>query len=211
MRLRPSGGEGELTPTLGHILEYFDARAEVWERQSFLRTRPVAGDLVLARRALERIAPRLFADLPSRTIAGRMADARARLEEKAVRGAGRVDLKLGSGGILEVLFVVQFLQLTTRDPRITTGDPLALLTTFRRIGVLDEESYRWLHSGYRFLRNLEHNIQLITGRRSADISLSGPVMQELAVAVDCGTSEKLLARLAEYRHEIRRTYEATLH
>ncbi|MEE8111167.1 MAG: hypothetical protein V3T54_00385 [Acidobacteriota bacterium] len=208
LRLRPSGGEGELVPTAGHFLKYFEESAQVWERQSFLRVRPVAGDLRLARRVVKGIENFLYPESSPREIAGVIGQARGRLEKKSGRSASRFSLKLGPGGILDIEFLLEFLQLTTRHRSGPMRDPLTLLVNFRKLGILTEDSCRWLVSGYRFLRDLEHHIQLITGKKSELVPYTESLIQELAVAMDFGTSKKLMTKLAETRRQNRRIFDS---
>ncbi|MCZ6669896.1 MAG: hypothetical protein O6947_02580 [Acidobacteria bacterium] len=210
LRLRPSGGEGELIPTLGHFLDYFDTQAEIWERQAFLRCRPVAGESALMKRAIDGLRSRLPCNQDPRTLAGSISETRDQLEATSAPAGTRLDLKFGRGGMVEILFLLQFLQLASREFTLLRGDPPALLAAFRRNGTLSEESYRLLQSGYRFFRNLEHAIQLITGNRSDKVSLSGSLLPELALALDIDGGDQVLPKLEEFRWKIRRLYETTL-
>ncbi|AKU90649.1 bifunctional [glutamate--ammonia ligase]-adenylyl-L-tyrosine phosphorylase/[glutamate--ammonia-ligase] adenylyltransferase [Vulgatibacter incomptus] len=170
-RLRPSGSQGALVVSLPALAAYHANESALWERQSLLRARHIAGDPDLTDEAWARIVqPTLYAspvDVPA--VAGAIASMRARLQE----ASGEADpssphLKAGRGGLLDVDFAVQFLQLVhgADHPEVRSPSTLAGIGRLQQAGLLDETNAEVLLSGWRFLRKLELRMQLIAGRQA---------------------------------------------
>ncbi|MEQ6903694.1 bifunctional [glutamine synthetase] adenylyltransferase/[glutamine synthetase]-adenylyl-L-tyrosine phosphorylase [Nocardioides sp. YIM 152588] len=166
--LRPEGKAGPLSRTLASHRGYYERWADPWEFQALLKARPVAGDLALGRDFVEMVSPMVWsaADREGFVDAARAMRRRV-LDHIPAKDADR-ELKLGAGGLRDVEFAIQLLQLVhgraddaIRPP--TTLSALARLTEGGYVGRSDGEQ---LHRAYAFLRQLEHRIQLYRLRRT---------------------------------------------
>lgn len=166
--LRPEGKAGVLSRTLAGHVAYYERWASTWEFQALLKARPVAGDLELGQEYVDQIAPLVWrAAEREGFVADTQAMRRRVVEHIPAKDADR-ELKLGVGGLRDVEFAVQLLQLvhgradaSLRVP--TTLSALARLTEGGYVGRADGEA---LHAAYAFLRTLEHRIQLRRLRRT---------------------------------------------
>jgi glutamate-ammonia-ligase adenylyltransferase len=173
-RLRPSGNQGLLVVSLEAFARYHsrekkdgDVAAADWERQALVKARPCAGDAALGARVLE-IAHRAAYEggAPPRE---KIVEMRMRMEkelagERKVEGRARYDLKLGHGGIVDVEFCVQYLQMKHgRDPRVRTTDTESALHALEACGYLEPGLAGTLREGYTFLRRLEQRLRVLHG------------------------------------------------
>jgi glutamate-ammonia-ligase adenylyltransferase len=166
LRLRPSGGEGELVTTESGLQDYFRDAAEVWEMQSFLKARPVAGDADLGRRLVETIETLILergATLGAQSLRRSVDEMRRRLVQEA-RPEDRGSVKLGEGGLFDIHFIIEYLQLRHGVGNPADKDTLRLLTTLNRLGHLSDAQLRVLYESYLFFRTLDHEMRLIHDR-----------------------------------------------
>lgn len=169
MRLRPEGGHGPLAKSLASTVGYYETSGRTWERQALIKCRPVAGDLALGRRFIQAITPFVY----RRFLGGaEIAEIRAlkRQIESRVRSRGDdlIEVKTGRGGIRDVEFVVQFLQLMHggSDPRVRHVNTLGALERLEQSGCLASEERAALDDTYRFLRKAEHRLQILHDRQT---------------------------------------------
>jgi glutamate-ammonia-ligase adenylyltransferase len=165
LRLRPEGSRGALTNSLGAAERYYEAFGRPWERQAWIKARPVAGDRDLGDEALERLRPfvwpRSGGGDPIAAVHDLMARIRAQL-------ASPDDVKLGPGGIREVEFFVQALQLVHggRAPALRERGTLRALDKLLFAGIVSEREHRALSAAYELLRRVEHRLQLANGTQT---------------------------------------------
>ncbi len=162
-RLRPSGNAGPLVSSLAAFERYHEQSAQLWERQALLKCRFVAGDRDFGKR-VEEIASRFIFDRPLPSDA---SDEINRLRKRMERELGkerkdRRNLKVGRGGIVDVEFAVQYLQLVhgPGNRSLRARSTLKALYELRRANVLDADDFRVMDEGYRFLRALEISLRL---------------------------------------------------
>jgi glutamate-ammonia-ligase adenylyltransferase len=160
--LRPEGRAGPLSRTLASHQSYYERWAEAWEFQALLKARAVAGDLALGQDFVDMVAPMVWsaADREGFVDAARAMRRRV-LEHIPAREAER-QLKLGAGGLRDVEFAVQLLQLVhgRSDEAIRPPTTLSALARLSENGYIGREDGESLHRAYAFLRTLEHRIQL---------------------------------------------------
>ncbi len=166
--LRPEGRSGALVRTLSSHLAYYQRWAQTWEFQALLKARPVAGDLDLGRAYVDAVAPLVWRAADRPHFVEDVQAMRRRVEDTLPAREAERQLKLGRGGLRDVEFSVQLLQLVhgrsdvfLRSP--TTLDALEALSTHGYVGRVDAAE---LDRAYRFLRTLEHRIQLHRLRRT---------------------------------------------
>ncbi|MBI3649361.1 MAG: hypothetical protein HY240_11535 [Actinobacteria bacterium] len=162
--LRPGGRGGALSRSLEATLEYYERRSAVWERQAMIKARAVAGDPWLGGQFVDGVVQFVY---PVELEAGAIDEVRrtkVRLEEYIrQRGKELVEVKRGRGGIRDVEFAVQLLQIVhgRRDPRLRSPNTLDALGALAREGYVAEADAEALAGAYRFLRTLEHRLQIV--------------------------------------------------
>ena len=187
--LRPEGRDGPLTRSLESYEAYWDRWAEPWEFQALMKARPVAGDVALgkafAAAATRRVWERRFTADDIRSL--RAMKARAEGEVARRRLSDR-EIKRGRGGIRDVEFAVQLLQLVhgRHDPGLRSPNTIEALAELSGAGYVDPPDAGALEDAYRFLRAVEHRLQLVDEA------------QVHAVPADAGARGRL-ARVMGYR------------
>ena len=192
LRLRPSGGAGDLVYSVASLGDYIRDQAETWELQSFLKARPVGGDRELGRRsarAIESLLLERARSIGPRQLAIDILEMRRRLAEAAERDGRPHDVKLGDGGLLDVHFLIEYLQLSLGIDNPEDKDTLRMLTVLSERGALDEERMRTLYEGYLFLRALDHEMRLIHHPPPRSLPADEGQRRELAEGLDPSTSE----------------------
>jgi glutamate-ammonia-ligase adenylyltransferase len=163
LNLRPEGRNGALVRTLASYEAYWDRWAEPWEFQALLRARSVAGDRELGR-AFDEAASRHLWTRPFTAESLRSVRAMKVRSESDVarRGLTERELKLGPGGIRDIEFAVQLLQLVHggADPELRVQTTLAALDELGDAGYVGRHDVEQLSAAYRFLRTVEHRLQL---------------------------------------------------
>ncbi|HEY2388509.1 MAG TPA: bifunctional [glutamate--ammonia ligase]-adenylyl-L-tyrosine phosphorylase/[glutamate--ammonia-ligase] adenylyltransferase [Candidatus Binatia bacterium] len=169
LRLRPEGGNGPIVNSAANASTYYESWGQTWERAALLKARPVAGDRALGERFLRDLVPfvyRRYLDFATiEDIKGMKAKVASALA--AGRAKGR-NVKLGQGGIREIEFVIQSLQLVNagKDERIRERNSLRALRLLAEHRYLESEQGERLAAAYRFLRQVEHKIQLVDERQT---------------------------------------------
>ncbi|WP_055697384.1 bifunctional [glutamine synthetase] adenylyltransferase/[glutamine synthetase]-adenylyl-L-tyrosine phosphorylase [Streptomyces silaceus] len=166
--LRPEGRNGPLVRTLSSHLAYYQRWAKTWEFQALLKARPVAGDLALGEEYVATLAPLVWQAAERENFVADVQRMRRRVVENIPAGEVERELKLGPGGLRDVEFAVQMLQLVhgRSDPSIRSGSTLVALQALGEGGYVGRVDAVQLDDAYRFLRSLEHRIQLYRLRRT---------------------------------------------
>jgi len=170
--LRPEGRNGPLSRTLGSYLAYWDRWAQPWERQALIKVRPVAGDAELAGRFCAEAAARVYPERLDPETVSAVRRMKSRVEGSAkARAAGDRQVKLGPGGLRDIEFAVQLLQLVhgRHDPGLRSGSTLVALDRLTAAGFVGRADAAQLAQAYRFLRLVEHRLQLASERRTHTI------------------------------------------
>jgi glutamate-ammonia-ligase adenylyltransferase len=181
--LRPEGRNGPLSRTLGSYVAYWERWAEPWEFQALIKVRPVAGDRALGARFCRAAAARTWpARLDPATVAA-IRRMKARVETSAqARADGDRQVKLGPGGLRDIEFAVQLLQLVhgRHDPGLRSGSTLVALARLTAAGLVGRADAARLADAYRFLRVVEHRLQLAQERRTHTIPAAAQERRWLA-------------------------------
>ena len=171
IRLRPESSTGSIVRSLDSYEAYYEGWGEIWERQALIKARPVAGDAELGRAFIEMIQPFVYQRyLDAKTIELIKKDIRntkAKIEKRIGPKAVHSHVKLGVGGIREIEFIVQVLQLINggRDKELQNRNTLKTIELLHTKGYLDEKESTCLKEAYRFLRTVEHRLQIIADRQ----------------------------------------------
>jgi glutamate-ammonia-ligase adenylyltransferase len=164
LRLRPEGHRGPLARSLASTLAYYDTMGRTWERQALIKVRPVAGDQELGQRLLQALEPFVYRKYLSFAEINEIKAIKRRIESKASQaGLSGSEVKTGRGGIRDIEFTIQFLQLLNGGdlPQVRQRNTLLALSALERVGCLTDQEYRVLDDAYRFLRKVEHRLQLL--------------------------------------------------
>ena len=214
--LRPEGRQGALTRTLDSYASYWDGWARTWEFQALIKARPVAGDADLGARFMEAATPRVW---PERLDADAIREIRAmkeRAEEITVRkGLGERELKRGRGGIRDIEFAVQLLQLVhgRDDPSVRSPTTLDALHELADGGYVDRPDADRLDLAYRFLRTVEHRVQLYDEQQTHLIPSDEQARDRLARVLGYRDGPERTARARfeaesrEHQHAVRSIHE----
>ncbi len=164
LRLRPEGSQGPAVIGLDAALRYYDTAGRTWERQAFVKARPIAGDLELGHELLAQLEPWIYQRYLSRADIAGIKALKRRIEQRATReGADSRDVKTGHGGIRDIEFVIQFLQLLNGGdlPEIRTGNTLLAISRLEQAGCLNMQERSILETNYALLRTIEHRLQIM--------------------------------------------------
>jgi glutamate-ammonia-ligase adenylyltransferase len=212
-RLRPSGRSGPLVTSLASFVEYHAREADLWERQALIRARVVYADATLAARIDDALAARIWTSSLGAEGAAEIARLRSRVEnELSGEGDGRLNIKTGRGGIVDIEFLVQMLQLRfgSTHPSVRTRATAEAIEALREAGALDADDADALLRHYRFLRRLEARLRLERDRAVEELGTDAASVAPLAVRLGYdgdAPGERLLADYHRTREEVRAIYE----
>ncbi len=212
MRLRPWGRTGPLVMTAEGYRDYMRHSARLWERQALLKARPVAGNLALGLRVLEELSPLIY-DVQPEQVRADVRESKQRIEDDLLRrGRQWGEVKRGIGSLRDIEFVAQMLQLTHggAHPEIRTPNTLDALARLANAGLLSSEDDRVLAEGYRFLRPVEHYLQLMHGRQTHKLPADRAELAYLGRRLGFGgddPGDELIAHYEQHAAAIRAVYE----
>jgi glutamate-ammonia-ligase adenylyltransferase len=166
--LRPEGRQGALVRTMDGHVSYYRRWAKTWEFQALLKARPIAGDPELGQEYVDAVAPMVWNAADRDDFVAEVQAMRRRVEDHVRPEHADRELKLGRGGLRDVEFAVQLLQLVhgRTDPDIRSRSTLDALASLGAGGYIGRDDAANLAASYRFLRLLEHRLQLFRMRRT---------------------------------------------
>jgi len=209
--LRPEGKNGPLVRTVASHLQYYQRWAKTWEFQALLKARPVAGDFALGRKYLDAVSPLVWEAASRENFVEDVQAMRRRVEEHVPAAESARQLKLGRGGLRDVEFSVQLLQLVhgRADLTLRSGTTLEALQALSRGGYVGREDAAVLDESYRLLRTLEHRIQLFRLRRTHLMPTSEADLRRLGRAVGhrSDSAQAVVAQWQRQAREVRRIHE----
>ena len=183
--LRPEGRNGPLVRTLASHLAYYDRWAKTWEFQALLKARPAAGDIGLGRRYEDAVAPLVWQASRREHFVEDVQAMRRRVEATLPKNMAGRELKLGPGGLRDIEFAVQLLQLVhgRTDERLRVPATLPALKALADGGYVGRADADDLAEAYRFLRRTEHLLQLYQLRRTHTLPTDPAVLRRLGRAM----------------------------
>jgi glutamate-ammonia-ligase adenylyltransferase len=211
LRLRPYGSSGQLVFSLASLRDYYGRNAALWEVQALLKARPVAGDVALGEEFLRMAREVLLSVHAPAEIAASIS----RLRREALRALSRnilttTDIKTGLGGLRDVEFLAQGLQLVhaREKPELLQGGTLPALRALAAAGALRQETAEQLSSDYLFLRRVEHFLQIYEDRQTHSLPSDPGQLRALArLMLGTGaTAEQLVAKLSRRRERVHAEY-----
>lgn len=208
--LRPEGKDGALVRTLESHRQYYERWAKSWEFQALLKARPMAGDRDLGDAYLGVVAPMVWASSSREGFVESVQRMRERVTEHIPAAEVDRQLKLGPGGLRDIEFTVQLLQLVhgATDASIRQRGTLPALAALAEQGYVGRDEASEFALDYRLLRVLEHRLQLSRLRRTHLMPMDAAATRALARASGVGrTAEELDATWQATRQRVRGLHE----
>ena len=209
--LRPEGKSGPLVRTLASHEGYYQKWAKTWEFQALLKARPVAGDLPLGQEFCARVAPMVWSASERDGFVTDVQAMRRRVVEHIPAAHAERQIKLGSGGLRDVEFAVQLLQLVhgRADESVRAPTTLSALAHLTHGGYVGREDGAALDGAYRFLRTLEHRMQLWQLRRTHVLPEDHDALRRLGRSMGFMREpvEELNVEWRRHSREVRRLHE----
>ena len=209
--LRPEGKDGPLVRTLASHKAYYERWAKTWEFQALLKARPLAGDAALGDEYVEMTQPFVWSAVQRDHFVEDSQAMRRRVEQHVPAAEADRQLKLGVGGLRDVEFTVQLLQLVhgRADDTIRSSSTLTALAALAAGGYVGREHAGQLAVCYRLLRVLEHRIQLYRMRRTHLMPTAEADLRRLARSIGMRAEgpEGLTERWRTVRRDVRRLHE----
>jgi [glutamine synthetase] adenylyltransferase / [glutamine synthetase]-adenylyl-L-tyrosine phosphorylase len=213
LRLRPEGDAGPLARSLNSYENYYAQWGQTWERMMLIKARCVAGDPSLAAEFLEMIQPfRYPRSLPEHVLP-EIAAIKQRIESEVVR-SGELDrnVKLGRGGIREIEFITQSLQLIQggRIPFLQNPQTLIALEKLVQYDLLTRGDAQALATAYAFLRNVEHRLQMEANQQTHTVPTAPTALDRLARLMGCPAVTDFQSLLQSHTQRVRDLYQAVI-
>ena len=167
--LRPEGRDGPLVRSIAGFRAYYERWAKPWEFQALIKARPVAGDPTLGQQFTDLVRPYVYPERLSPEAIREIRGMKARAERAlAARGVAQREVKRGPGGIRDIEFAVQLLQLVhaRRDTSLRSGNTLEALSALAHGAYVGDDDAADLAEAYQFLRKIEHRLQLAQERQT---------------------------------------------
>jgi [glutamine synthetase] adenylyltransferase / [glutamine synthetase]-adenylyl-L-tyrosine phosphorylase len=207
MRLRPYGDSGPLASSFEALEGYFVAQGREWERYAWIKARPITGAAHPALAAI--VHPFVYRKYLDYATLAAMRRLHAEVRRDVARRDRAEHVKLGPGGIREIEFVVQALQLVRggRDPALAVRSTLEALARLEERQLLPAAAARELTAAYVFLRNTEHRLQYVEDQQTHSLPRE-PVERELIAHMsDCARWDEFYARLQLHREAVQRHFQ----
>ncbi len=213
LRLRPEGKSGPLVRSLDSCENYYAEFGETWERMALIKARPVAGDETVGGEFIEMVQPFVYARHAGENVIQQMAALKKRIEEEVVReGHLTRHVKLGIGGIREIEFIVQAFQVLhgARLAQLRDRSTLRSLSTLVKTKTLTGTEAASLADAYRFLRNVEHRLQMEMELQTHTIPDEEQALYRLARSLGFDTVKKFYAVQEAHTTAVRKIYTSIL-
>jgi [glutamine synthetase] adenylyltransferase / [glutamine synthetase]-adenylyl-L-tyrosine phosphorylase len=213
LRLRPEGDAGPLCRSLESYENYYAEWGQTWERMMLIKARHVAGDESLSAEFLEIIQPFRYPPSLSADVLREVAAVKDRIETEVV-GADELErnVKLGRGGIREIEFIAQSLQIlhAGKLPFLQTAQTLPCLAKLAQYKLIETAEAQQLDAAYRFLRDVEHRLQMENNQQTHTIPADRAARLRLARLMGCRSVEEFERSLQAHKDNVRRVYDRLL-
>src|SRR5438874_11019188 len=206
LRLRPEGAAGPLARSLGSMENYYAGFGETWERLALIKARHVCGSKELAYEFSRQHQPFIFPKNPTPELLDEIAAIKRRIEREVP--ADELDVKLGAGGIREIEFVIQTLQFVhgAQHAFLQEQGTLKALRAIAELELLPGSEVRILDESYRFLRRIEHRLQIEAERQAPSIPDDPEKRERLARSLGFDCAATLLADLQASNERVREIF-----
>ena len=209
LRLRPYGGAGAISASADHIEKYYRETASLWEIQALLKLRSVAGNMQTGEKLIHRLKPLIFQPFDSDKVVHSIRNLRDQTVKKQSHKQGvTTDVKSGLGGIRDIEFLVQGLQLIhgNQHPELFTGNTLQAIDELAEAGLLPPDTARVLAEDYIFLRRVEHYLQILEDRQIHALPNDAAELTALARRM-LGTDSNAQVFMRELEHRLVRVHQ----
>lgn len=208
-QLRPSGNQGPLVSSLDTFADYQRNHAQIWEKQALLKARFVCGDTAFGKLLPDQFHQLIFStDFPS-NLAQEIHRMRLRMEKEiAQEGPRRLHYKLGSGGLADIEFAVQYLQLKMGKifENIVVGNTLEAIERMGERDILKTKEFNAFKTAYLFYRLLEMRMEVIFELKSGYLDPQSELLENLSETMGEPSQAALLEKFQDFRKEVRQTY-----
>jgi glutamate-ammonia-ligase adenylyltransferase len=210
MRLRPYGDSGPLACSLGFLENYFVTQGREWERYAWIKARCLSGDAAFRDEIAKVAKPFVFRKYLDYGTLSAMRTLHAEVRRDVARRELAEHVKLGPGGIREVEFVAQALQLIRggRDPELQARPTLQVLGLLAARNMLPAEAAQELSAAYLFLRNVEHRLQYLDDAQRHDLPADDADRGRIAEMSGFATWGEFYAALGRHRDAVARHFDA---
>jgi [glutamine synthetase] adenylyltransferase / [glutamine synthetase]-adenylyl-L-tyrosine phosphorylase len=207
MRLRPFGDSGPIATSMGALEQYFIGHARAWERYAWLKARVIAGP---GEGLAERVTPFVYRRYLDFGLLEALRELHARIFEAATRRGKADDVKVGAGGIREIEFCVQLIQLVRggQDPSLRTTSTRAALAAEEARGLIEPARARALAAAYEFLRRLEHRLQYYDDQQTQALPRTPEHRAAIAEAMEFPDYDGFASALAAHRAAVEEAFDA---
>ncbi len=213
LRLRPEGSAGPLARSLESMENYYAGFGETWERLALIRARGVAGSEELVYEFLQQHQPFIYPKSPTPDLLDEIAALKRRIEREIV-GHENLDrdVKLGAGGIREIEFIVQALQLVhgARHAFLQETSTLKTLRELAQVELLPHKEVLALDAAYRFLRRVEHRLQIEAEQQTHTIPEDAEALRRLALSLGFASADGLTAELQHHTGNVRAIFHKNI-
>src|SRR5213596_49868 len=210
LRLRPEGSTGPLARSLDSMENYYAGFGETWERLALIKARGIAGSRELAYEFLRQHQPFIYPKSATADFVEEIANIKRRIERDVV-GPDKLerDVKLGRGGIREIEFVVQALQLIhgAHHAFLQEASMLKALRALRQLDLLPRDEVLTLDKSYRFLRRVEHRLQIEAEQQTHTVPREPEALRRLALSLRFSSGERFTVALQEKMRTVRSIFE----
>jgi [glutamine synthetase] adenylyltransferase / [glutamine synthetase]-adenylyl-L-tyrosine phosphorylase len=213
LRLRPEGTAGPLARSIDSMENYYAGFGETWERLALIKARGIAGSRELAYEFLRQHQPFIFPKSPTRDVLEEIGSIKRRIERDIV-GHENIerDVKLGSGGIREIEFIVQALQLLhgARHAFLQETSTLKALPVLADLELLPHQEARALEKAYRFLRSVEHRLQIEAEQQTHTVPENSEALLRLAGSLGFSSIPEFNAALRDHTQKVRAIFRRVI-
>src|SRR5881392_2773265 len=213
LRLRPEGSAGPLARSLESMENYYAGFGDTWERLALIKARGIGGSRELAYEFLRQHQPFIYPSSPTPDLLDEIANIKRRIERDVV-GHDELerDVKLGRGGIREIEFVVQALQLIhgAHHAFLQEASTLKALRGLRQLDLLPRDEVLTLDKAYRFLRRVEHRLQIEAEQQTHTVPREPEALRRLALSLRFSSGERFTVALQEKMRTVRSIFERVI-
>jgi glutamate-ammonia-ligase adenylyltransferase len=204
MRLRPFGASGPLVASLAAFEDYLELQGRDWERYAWVKARAVTGAALYARVQAASVLPFVYRRYLDFGVFESLREMKALISREVERRELGDNVKLGPGGIREIEFIVQSLQLIRggRERHLQGASLLTVLPRLAGARLLSVQAVAELGEAYEFLRRLENRLQMFGDQQTHTLPAAEPARGRIAASMGCGSWDELAARLAVQRARV---------
>ena len=210
MRLRPFGESGPLVASAAALEDYLQRQGRDWERYAFVKARAITGASAYEAMHANTIRPFVYRRYLDFGVFESLREMKALIEREVARRDRADHIKLGRGGIREIEFVVQALQLVRggRDPKLQSPSILQVFEVLRDSRLLGDEAIDELRAAYYFLRRYENRLQMLADEQTHQVPRDALALERIAFAMGFADSTGCNAALSMHRERVARHFAA---